>query len=136
MALSVSCRLGSKVSVPYIDGGSKGGFGNWHPSDLWIRRMRSCGAECPNRSCAYGDNGTAKDIHIGVVGKAEGPNLDEVVPSVSAVKEEAILGQSFLGERLLCGYSRTGCGYGAQVCALPGKERATVGADETNRLTM
>ena len=64
----------------------------------------------------------------------EGAELDEDVPPVLVFEEEAILGQSFLGQGLLCGHSGIGCGHDTQVCPLSGAEGAAVRAAATVRL--
>ena len=92
------------------------------------------GAECAVGSCACSVDDPAEGIDIRSAGAGEGADLDEVVSPVSVFEEEAILGQSFLGHRLLCGHCGVRCGHDTPVCPLPGEEGKAVRATATVRL--
>jgi hypothetical protein len=49
---------------------------------------------------------TAEGIDIGLDGPGKVSNGNEGVPAVSRIAPEALLGQSFLGQRLLRGHNR------------------------------
>jgi len=98
--------------------------------------MRGCGIECATGSCASGDDDPAEDIGVSFAGTIERADVDADVPAVPASKEEAVLGQSFLGQGVLRRHSGTGCGHDTEVCPLPGKERTADGATSTDRLTI
>ena len=134
MALSVSCCMGTEVSVSDLNRGCEGGSRSWGPGDLRVCGMRGDGAECAAGSRASGSDDPAEGVDIRTAGSGEGSDLDEVVSPVSVFEEEALLGQSFLGKRLLCGHRGIGCGHDTQVCPLPGEERAADGANTIVRL--
>ena len=50
-------------------------------------------------SCALGRHDSTQSICIGIVWTFEGADGNKIISSVSTVKEEALLGQSFLGKR-------------------------------------
>lgn len=64
--------------------------------------LQSGRAERPGRSCALVGKDTAEDIGIGIGWNSERPDSNKAVQCISVSQETAILGQSFLGERLLC----------------------------------
>ena len=100
-------------------------------SDMRLCRLRGSGAECaarPRSSC--GDD-SAEAIGFGIAGSVKGSDVDEDVQAVSATQEEAVLGQSFLGQGLLCGHSGFGCGHDTQVCPLSGGKGEAAGAAST-----
>jgi hypothetical protein len=96
--------------------------------------MRGGGAECAAGSCACSVDDPPEDIDISSAGPGEGSDLDEVVSPVSVFEEKTVLGESFLGQGLLCGHSGIGCGHDTKVCPLPGKIGAAVRAIATVRL--
>ena len=134
MALSVSRGLGSEIPVSDFDRPRKGNAGGGNIFDLWFCRMRGGGVERPTGPCSFVGAGSAQGSDIAAIGSAEGSDGNESISPISAFEKEALLGQSFLGQGLLRGYGGSGCGYDTQVCPLSREERATVGADATNRL--
>ena len=136
MALSVSCCMGTEVSVSDFDRNGKAGGGGWDTGDLWVCGQRGGGAECAARSRAPGCDDSAEGVDIRVAGPVERADIDEAVPPVSVFEEEAVLGQSFLGQGLLRGHGGVGCGHDTQVCPLPGEEGAAVGAVAAVRLSL
>ena len=66
--------------------------------------MPDCGVKCTAGSRAFIGEGAAQGIDIEADGSGEGPNGATVIQQVPTVAAEAILGQSLLGEGILCGY--------------------------------
>jgi len=94
----------------------------------------SGGAECATGSRAPGFDNSAEGSRIRVTGSVEGADVDKDVPPVSAFEEEALLGQSFLVQGLLCGHGGIRCGHDTQVCPLSGEEGTAVRATAIVRL--
>ena len=134
MALSVSCCLGTEISVPDSNRFGKASSGRWGAGDLRVCRMRGGGAECAAGSGASGVDDSAEGSRIRVTGSVEGADVDKDVPPVSAFEEEALLGQSFLDQGLLCGHGGIRCGHDTQVCPLSGEEGTVVRATAIVRL--
>ncbi len=65
-------------------------------------RTRSSGIECAGRSRTVVSEGATEIIGIGLDGPIERLGGDKVVQRISVSQETALLGQSFLGEGLLC----------------------------------
>ena len=65
-------------------------------------KVRSSGIERTGRSCAFVGKDTAAAIGIGIDGHVERSNSDKAVQRISVSQEAPLLGQSFLGEGLLC----------------------------------
>ncbi len=57
--------------------------------------------ECAARSCASAGEGAAKGVDIEVAWCGERKNCTADIHEISVPTEQTILGQSFLGERLL-----------------------------------
>lgn len=131
MALPVSHCMGAKVSVSDPGGGSARGCRVVDSSDMRIRRLRGGGVERAAGPRASGFDDSAEGVRIGVDGSSQGSDIDEDVPSVSATEEETLLGQSFLGQGVLRGHGRLGCGHDTEVCPLPGGDGEAVGAAST-----
>jgi hypothetical protein len=134
MALSVSCCMGTEVSFPDTDRSGKAGRRSRYSGNLRVCGLRVDRIECAARSRAPGGDGATEGIGVASVGPIKGSDIDEIVSPVSIFEKETILGQSFLGQGLLCGHRRVGCGYDAQVCPLPGAKGASVGAAANLRL--
>ena len=96
--------------------------------------LRGRGIECAAGPRASDRNGTPEDRNIHIDGPIEGSELDADISAIPAFKEAGLLGQPFLGKRVLRRYGGFGCGHDTQVCPLPGKERAVNGAVAVNRL--
>jgi hypothetical protein len=122
MALSVSRSVGSEVQISNIDGADKGKRASWDPGDMWVLWMRGDRAKRTGGPCTSGGDGTTEAIDIGLAREIEGAECDAIVSPVSALEEETLLGQPFLGERILCGHSRLGCRNDPQVCAVSRRE--------------
>ena len=65
-------------------------------------RMRSSGIECAGGSRILVGKSATEVIGIGLDGHNERSDSDKVVQRISVSPETALLGQSFLGEGLLC----------------------------------
>lgn len=63
--------------------------------------LRGGGVECTGRPCAFVGKGTAEDIGVKFDGHIERANGDQAVQCIPVSEEAPLLGQSFLGERLL-----------------------------------
>ena len=98
--------------------------------------MRGDRAECATGSCASGTDGTAEGVYIPAVRAFEGSDIDAFVSSVPVSEEKALLGQSFLGQRLLRRHSWIGRGHDTQVCPLPGEEGSPTGTAAIDRLRL
>ena len=123
--------MGSEIPVSNPGGRGQRGCCGGDSSDMWICRLRSGGTECAAGPRASGVDDPAEGIGIGIDGAVKGSDVDEDVPSVSATQEEAVLGQSFLGQRVLRGYGGIGCGHDTKVCPLSGGEGEAVGTAST-----
>ena len=112
-----------RILVGAVRDSSRGG----DSSDMWICRVRGGGIERPARSRSSCFDDSAEGIGFGITGSVKGSDVDEDVQPVPGVEEEAVLGQSFLGQRVLCGYGGSGCGHDTEVCPLSGEKREAVG---------
>ena len=65
-------------------------------------RVRSSGIECAGGSRTLIGKGATEIIGIGLDGRIERSDGDKIVQRISVSQETALLGQSFLGEGLLC----------------------------------
>ena len=65
-------------------------------------RVRSSGIECAGGSRTLVGKGATEIIGIVLDGHIERSDGDKVVQRISVSQETALLGQSFLGEGLLC----------------------------------
>ncbi len=135
MALSVSHCMGAQVSVSNIDRSHKRSCGRRYSGHLWFCRLRSCGTERAVGSCTFGCDDSTEGIDFRIVGTAQGPDIDANVSSVSAFEKETVLGQPFLGQRLLCRHHWIGCGHDTQVCPLSGEKGTAVGTASNSRIT-
>lgn len=107
MALSISCSLGTEVSVSDPERTHWPGSASL-PDDVQSAvGVRGSGVECADGSCAFVGESAAEVIDIGTHGCPERTHRDQAIHCISADAEKALLGQSFLGERLLCRYGRT-----------------------------
>ena len=78
-----------------------------HDGVLSAVRMRDRGDERSGGSCAFIGEGSAEAIDLEADGRPERTYRDTVIHGVPDVAQEAILGQSFLGERVLRRYGRS-----------------------------
>jgi len=111
--------MGTEVPISDIGRRDKRGSRVWNTSDMRICRMRSSGAECTKGSRAFDRDDSTEGIDIVSDGEAQGSDLAEDIQSASGTEEEAVLGESFLVQRVLRGYDWSGCGHDTQVCPLP-----------------
>ena len=67
-----------------------------------MERVGSGSVECPKGSCACGHGDSTEVFSVTSDGNVEGEDSNQDVPEILRDEEEAILGESFLGEGLLC----------------------------------
>ena len=89
--------------------------------------MRGYGTECAKRPRAFVGEGSAEAFDIGIDGHSERANRDSDIQCVSVSEETPLLGQSFLGERLLCGYGWAEQRNDPEIRAVPGERRTASG---------
>ena len=89
--------------------------------------MRGYGIECAKRPRAFAGEGSAEAFDIGIDGHSERENCDSDIQCVSVSEETPVLGQSFLGERLLCGYGWAEQRNDPEIRAVPGERRTASG---------
>lgn len=77
-----------------------------HPRVFGAKALRNHGVEHSGRSCASIGDDTAEAVGIGLHGHREGANGDTCSQEIPAPEAETLLGQSFLGQRILRGYGR------------------------------
>ena len=98
----------SEVSVSSLAGREGKVCGGKREDVVWVERVGSGGVECSkgSRACDFGDS--AEVFSVGRDGNVEGEDGDQDVSEISRDEEEAVLGESFLGERVLCEYHWAG----------------------------
>ena len=89
--------------------------------------MRDSGAECAAGACALAGEGAAEAVDLGVDGRPERTYRDSVVHGVSEPAQEAVLGQSLLGQRVLRGHGGTQQRDDPEIRTVPGEGRAAPG---------
>ena len=89
--------------------------------------MRGYGTECAKRLRAFVGEGSAEAFDIGIDGLSERASRDSDIQCVSVSEETPLLGQSFLGERLLCGYGWAEQRNDPEIRAVPGERRTASG---------
>ena len=119
--LQVSRRMVSEVSVSGIVGRESEVCGDECKDVVWMERIRSGGVECSKGSCACDIGDSAEVFSVGSAGDVEGKDGDQDVSNFSWDEEETILGESFLGERVLCEHDRVGWREDQEICAIPGR---------------
>ena len=134
MALSVPHSLGTEISFPNIDGCDWGFGPRRDTSDLRIYWVRGGRVERAKRPRASVGHGTAEGVDFGSDGTSQGTDGDEGIPSVPRTEEKALLGQSFLGQGILCRHNWSGCRNDPKVCPTSGAEREIRGATAVRRL--
>jgi hypothetical protein len=123
MALPVSHHLGSEVSLPDPDRSHRSKGCRRGGSDLRVCRSRGGGAECAERPCPLDRDGSAEGLDLGTDGASQRADVDEDLQAVPAFAKKALLGQSFLVKRVLCGHRRDGRRDDPQVREVPRKAR-------------
>ena len=98
----------SEVSVSSIAGRESEVCGGEREDVVWVERVGSGGVECSKRSCACDIGNTAEVFGVRSDGNVEGEDDDQDVPEFSGDEKEAVLGESFLGERILCEHDWAG----------------------------
>ena len=135
MALSIPHDLGAEISVSDAAGADRQGSTEMRDGVLSAIGMRDSGDEHSGRPCALVGEGAAEDVNFGVNGRPEGTNRNSVVQSVSDVTQEALLGQSLLGQGVLRGHGRSGQRYDKKVRAVSREGRIASAAASTGTWT-
>ena len=125
MALSISLGLGAEVPVSDTSRARREGSVQMHHGVLPATGMRGCGAQCAKRPRAFVGEDSAEAFDIGIDGHVERANCDSDIHGVPVSEEAPLLGQSFLGERLLCGHGRAEQRNDSEIRAVSGERRAT-----------
>ena len=89
---------------------------------MWVCRLRSGGIECTAGPRAHDCDGAAEGSDLRLDGESERAIIDQDIQAVQASEGKALLGQSFLVERILRRHDWSGCGDDPEVCEIPGKE--------------
>ena len=104
MALSIPPGLGAEVSVSDAAGADRQGSAEMCHGILSAVGVRDSGDEHSGGPCAFVGKGATEDVDLRVNGRPERTNRNSVIQSVSDVTQEALLGQSLLGQGVLCGH--------------------------------
>ena len=107
MALSISPGVGAEIPVPDVARSDRQRGAKVRDDVLSAAWLRDCGGERPGRPCALAAEGAAEVVDIGADGGPERTYRDSTVQHISEFAKEAVLGESFLGERILRRYGRT-----------------------------
>ena len=127
LALSISRSLGPEIPVSDTSWAGREGSVQMHYGVLPTVGMRGYGIECAKRPRAFAGEGSAEAFDIGIDGHSERENCDSDIQCVSVSEETPVLGQSFLGERLLCGYGWAEQRNDPEIRAVPGERRTASG---------
>lgn len=89
---------------------------------MWVCRLRGGGIERTAGPRAPDCAGAAEGSDLRPDGESEGAVIDQGIQAVQASEEKALLGQSFLVQRILRRHGWSGCGDDSEVREIPGKE--------------
>ena len=106
MALSIPPGLGAEVSVSNAARADWQGSAEMRNDILSAVGMRDRGDEHSGGSRAFVSKGAAEDVNLGLNGRPERAYRDTALQRIFVYTEEALLGQSLLGQRVLRGYGR------------------------------
>ena len=98
----------SEVSVSGIAGRAGKVCGSECEDAVRVERIGSGRIECSEGSRAYDIGNPAEVFSVRSDGDVERQDGDQDVSEISGDEEEAVLGESFLGERVLCEHDRVG----------------------------
>ena len=101
---------------------------------MWVCRLRDSGTECTGGPRPHDCHGATEGRDLRVDGKSERAVIDQDIQAVQGSERKALLGQSFLVERILRRHSWSRCGNDPEVRKIPGKEGTVRGAVETGDL--
>ena len=96
--------------------------------------MQGYRAERAAGSCPFIGEGAPKGFNIPVNGCGEAEERIEVVHAISLLEAEAVLGKSFLGKGVLCGYGGIGYGHDTQACKVSGEAGTASDSDESGQM--
>ena len=116
--------MGSEVPISDASGSDWSGGATVRDDVLSAVGLYDRGDQCAGRSRAPAGEGAATAIGIGADGGPERTYCDTVVQRISEFAQEAVLGQSFLGEGLLRGHGGAERGDGSEVRPVPGERGA------------
>ena len=123
MALPISYCLGAQIPVPDIEWWGW----NWswavYPCIFGTETVWGYWAQYLDRPCASSCNGAAEDIDIGFCGHGKRPDGHPRVQQVSTIEDTSLLGQSVLGQRVLCRHRGSGWRENSPICEVPGGQR-------------
>ena len=95
MALSVSYRVGTKISVPYTHR-SDPRMGPWgNTIHIQLCRLWSNTTQCSTRSCAPDRDGSSESLNIGFHGTAEGAEFDQIIQEIQRTSKKPYWGNHF-----------------------------------------
>jgi hypothetical protein len=100
MALSIPRGMGAEVSVSDVTRAGRKRGAEVRDGVLSATGLRNSGTERSAGSCASAGEGAAEAIDLGGDGRPERTYCDSVVYAVSESTEEAVLGESLLGQGL------------------------------------
>ena len=118
MALSIPSGMGAEISVSDAAWADRQGGAEMCDGILSADGMRDSGDECAGGSCAFVGKGAAEVVDFGVDGRPERTHGDSDVYAVPDVTQEALLGESFLGQRVLRRYGWTERGHDSKIRAV------------------
>lgn len=127
--------MGAQVSLPGAYGRGEGECREGYPHAVRVARSRSDGAERPSGSCASGVFDPAEAVGVGVHGVSEGEVGHQAVQELSGTTQEAVLGESLLGTRILCEHGRYERRTHQALCEVPRRAR-TAGGEEPTGLSL
>ena len=105
ISVQVSCSLVSEIPVPDTGGDGSRICGREFEAVMRVERDRSVGDECLCGSHSSGVGDTSEIVGIESDGYIEREDGDQIVQEFSEIEEEAVLGESFLGQGILCEYN-------------------------------
>ena len=106
MALSIPLGMGAEIPVQNDARAGRERSAQVCNGVLSATGLRSVGTEYTSRSCALAGKGSTEAVYFGADGRPERTYCDTAVQRIPIYTEEALLGQSLLGQRVLRGYGR------------------------------
>gem|GEM_PF-6149836 len=120
--------MGAEVPLPNFDGAGVGGGQSLYPCVFGATEGRGGGVERSDRPCTFVGDGAAEGVDFIICWNIEGTDSDPCVQSIPGVEAQAVLGESLLGTRILCGHGGSGRSEDTRLCALSRKTGTTGGA--------
>ena len=123
MGMQIPSGLVSEVSLQDFEWGCGQISSRDHQATVRVEEGRDFGWQCTDRPHPFGLVDTAEVFGFRVRRVCERQECNQDFRYASRA-EAAVLGQTFLGERVLCQHSRSGRGPNPQVCAVAVKKRS------------